>query len=72
MDCIEGTGTFTPETTQKGNFVYTIRGPGVFQLNLVRTGIDIINLKITNISTQSQVIPLNQVITQDMINRNKQ
>ena len=71
MDCIEGTGTFTPETTQKGNFVYTIRGPGVFQLNLVRTGIDIINLKITNISTQSQVIPLNQVITQDMINRNK-
>lgn len=71
MDCIEGTGTFTPETTQKGDFVYTIRGPGVFQLNLVRTGIDIINLKITNISTQSQVIPLNQVITQDMINRNK-
>ena len=22
MDCIEGTGTFTPETTQKGEFCF--------------------------------------------------
>lgn len=67
MDCIEGTGTFTPETTQKGDFVYTIHGPGVFQLNLVRSGIDIINLKISKVS-HIQIIPFNQVVTQDKVN----